>query len=121
MTPQASILTSLAGFAAFVLALAGVGFGIGLAWPHLLTKVFNAAPQGEETLTSSSITTVQLYSAAVTAALAGVITNSAGLADPGGIAGAQQAARWLFAAFAVAPALALLLMRRVTRAPAAIR
>jgi hypothetical protein len=120
MTPQASILTSLAGFAAFVLALAGVGFGIGLAWPHLLTKVFNAAPQGEETLTSSSITTVQLYSAAVTAALAGVITNSAGLADPGGIAGAQQAARWLFAAFAVAPAMALLLMRRVTRAPAAI-
>lgn len=121
MTPQASILTSLAGFAAFVLALAGVGFGIGLAWPHLLTKVFNAAPQGEETLTSSSITTVQLYSAAVTAALAGVITNSAGLADPGGIAGAQQAARWLFAAFAVAPALALLLLPRVTRSPAAIR
>ena len=26
------------------LALAAVGFGIGLGWPHLLTRVFNAAP-----------------------------------------------------------------------------
>ncbi|MNI74464.1 hypothetical protein D3C77_709160 [compost metagenome] len=94
----------------------GVGFGIGLAWPHLLTKVFTAAPKGEETLTSSSITTVQLYAAAVTAALAGVVVNSAGLADPGGVEGAQHAARWLFAAFALAPALALALLPRVTRA-----
>jgi len=64
------------------------------------------------------ITTVQLYASAVTAALAGVVTNSAGLADPGGVEGAQQAARWLFAAFAAAPALALLLLGRVTRATA---
>ncbi len=115
MTPDAAILTSTAGVVGYVIALAGVGFGIGLAWPHLLTKVFSAAAKGEETLTSASITTVQLYSAAVTAALAGVITNSAGLVDPGGVAGAQAAARWLFAAFAVAPALALFLLARVTR------
>ncbi|WMD21391.1 MFS transporter [Achromobacter seleniivolatilans] len=115
MTPQAAILGSAAGLTVYVVALAGVGFGIGLAWPHLLTRIFNAAPAGEETLTSSSITTVQLYAAAVTAALAGIITNSAGLADPGGVAGTQQAARWLFATFAVAPALALLLLARVTR------
>ena len=114
MTPDAAILASTAGVVGYVIALAGVGFGIGLAWPHLLTKVFSAAAKGEETLTSASITTVQLYSAAVTAALAGVITNSAGLVDPGGVAGAQAAARWLFAAFAVAPALALLLLARVT-------
>lgn len=118
MTPDASILTSAAGFTSYVIALAGVGFGIGLAWPHLLTKVFTAAPKGEETLTSASITTVQLYSAAVTAALAGVITNSAGMVDPGGVAGAQAASRWLFALFAAAPALALLLLPRITR-PAA--
>ena len=47
---------------------------------------------GQETLTSSSITTVQLYATALTAALAGVITNSAGLAQPGGVEGARQAA-----------------------------
>ena len=29
------------------LALAAVGFGIGLGWPHLLTRVFNAAPAGK--------------------------------------------------------------------------
>jgi len=56
----------------------------------------------------------------VTAALAGVVTNSAGLADPGGVEGAQHAARWLFATFAVAPALAWLLLARVTRANAAM-
>ncbi|MGH8815051.1 MAG: MFS transporter, partial [Achromobacter pestifer] len=118
MTPLATILTSVAGLAAYVVALAGVGFGIGLAWPHLLTRIFNAAPKGEETLTSSSITTVQLYASAVTAALAGVVTNSAGLADPGGVAGAQQAARWLFAAFALAPIVASLLLLRTTRTAA---
>jgi hypothetical protein len=41
------------------------------------------------------------------------------LADPGGVEGAQHAARWLFATFAVAPALAWLLLARVTRANAA--
>nr|WP_314359001.1 MFS transporter [uncultured Achromobacter sp.] len=118
MTPQASLLATPAGLGAYIVALAGVGFGIGLAWPHLLTKVFNAAPKGEETLTSSSITTVQLYAAAVTAALAGVVVNSAGLADPGGVEGARHAAGWLFAAFALMPALALILLPRVTRAVA---
>ena len=83
------------------------------AWPHLLTRIFNAAPPGEETLTSSSITTVQLYATALTAALAGVIANSAGLADPGGVTGAQRAAQWLFGAFALAPAAALLLQARI--------
>jgi len=115
MTPRATQLQSYPGLAAYVLALAGVGFGIGLSWPHLLTRIFTAAPAGEETLTSSSITTVQLYATALTAALAGVITNSAGLADPGGVAGAQHAAQWLFAAFALAPAGALLLLGRITR------
>lgn len=113
MTPRAGLLDSYTGLALYVVALAGVGFGIGLGWPHLLTKIFNAAPAGEETLTSSSITTVQLYATALTAALAGIITNSAGLANPGGVAGAQHAAQWLFAAFALAPALALLLLGRV--------
>jgi len=123
MTPRAAQLQSYSGLAVYVLALAGVGFGIGLSWPHLLTRIFTAAPAGEETLTSSSITTVQLYATALTAALAGVITNSAGLADPGGVAGAQHAAQWLFAAFALAPAGALLLLGRITRkhAPGAVQ
>nr|WP_249204784.1 MFS transporter [Achromobacter sp. Marseille-Q0513] len=115
LMPLPDAFGSPAGLAGGALALAAVGFGIGLGWPHLLTRVFNAAPAGQETLTSSSITTVQLYATALTAALAGVITNSAGLAQPGGVEGARQAALWLFAAFSVAPALALVLLIRHLR------
>lgn len=104
-----------AGVVACGTALAGVGFGIGLAWPHLLTKVFQAAPPGEETLTSASITTVQLYATALAAALAGVITNGAGITSPGGVEGASAASMALFGVFALAPAGATLLAIRLSR------
>lgn len=96
------------------LALAGVGAGVGIGWPHLLTRVLTLAPAGEEGMASAAITTVQLYGMAVGAAVAGLVANAAGLANPGGVAGAQSAAAWLFASFAVAPALAMLLARRIT-------
>ncbi|MDQ2187175.1 MFS transporter [Alcaligenaceae bacterium A4P071] len=99
----------------YCIALACVGFGIGLSWPHLLTRVFAVAAPGEETLASASITTVQLYATALSAALAGVIANGAGLTSPGGVAGAQGAALALFASFSIAPALAILLSARVKR------
>ena len=76
LMPLPGAFGSPAGLAVGALALAAVGFGIGLGWPHLLTRVFNAAPAGQETLTASSVTTVQLYATALTAALAGVITNT---------------------------------------------
>lgn len=95
------------------LALAGAGFGVGAGWPHLLTRVLSLAKPGEENLASTSITTVQLYGMAVGAAVAGLVANAAGLTQPGGNAGAQSAAVWLFASFAVAPALAALLARRI--------
>ena len=98
------------------IALTAVGFGIGLGWPHLLTRVFSAAAPGEETLASSSITTVQLYATALTAALAGVVANAGGLTQPGGIDGAKSAALVLFGVFALAPAAAVLLTGRLKRA-----
>ena len=113
LMPLPGAFGSPAGLAVGALALAAVGFGLG--WPHLLTRVFMHAPAGQETLTASSVTTVQLYATALTAALAGVITNSAGLAQPGGVEGARQAALWLFAAFSIAPALALILLIRHLR------
>ncbi|QBF27327.1 MFS transporter [Pseudomonas tructae] len=118
MTAQQPWLAQAPGLALYCLALAGVGLGIGLGWPHLLTRVLSAARPGEENLASASITTVQLYATALAAALAGLVSNSAGLVEPGGIAGAQQAASWLFAVFAVAPLLAMLLTWRITRSPA---
>lgn len=104
---------ALVGSAVYCVVLAAVGFGIGLSWPHLLTRVFSAAASGEETLASSSITTVQLYATALAAALAGVAANAGGLTDPGGVEGARSAALTLFASFAVAPLLATRLSARV--------
>jgi MFS family permease len=97
------------------LALGGVGLGIGLGWPHLLTRVLKSARRGEENLASAGITTVQLYAMAIGAALAGLTVNAAGLTEPGGIDGARHAAYALFACFAVTPALAIVLARRVVR------
>ncbi|MGV4654527.1 MFS transporter, partial [Burkholderia pseudomallei] len=67
----------------------------------------------QEDLASTSITTVQLYATAIGSALAGLVANLAGFSAPGGLAGAQHAAAWLFAVFAAAPVLAAIVARRV--------
>jgi len=94
-------------FAALCVALTGVGFGIGMCWSHLVTRVFRSAPAGQENLASGAVTTLQLYAIALGSAVAGMVANAAGLADPGGVAGARTAAAWLFGLFALAPALAI--------------
>ncbi len=99
------------------LALAGAGAGVGIGWPHLLNRVLSLAPAGEGGTASAAITTLQLYGMAVGAAVAGLVANTAGLTNPGGPAGARSAAVWLCVSFALAPALAALLARRLTRAP----
>lgn len=85
-----------------------VGVGVGLCWPNLLTRVFVSAPKGQENMASAAITTLQLYAMAMGAALSGMLTNAAGMANPGGIEGARQAAFVLFVVFALAPALVVL-------------
>ncbi|MGO4310746.1 MFS transporter [Pseudomonas sp. KB_15] len=97
------------------LALVAIGLGVGLAWPHLLTRVFQVAPAGEQDLAAASITTVQLFATALGAALAGMVANLAGLTDPGGIAGMASAAGWLFGVFALAPIFAVFTALRVIR------
>jgi predicted MFS family arabinose efflux permease len=90
-----------------------VGLGIGVAWPHLVTNVFKETPVSEQGLAASSITTVQLYATAFSAAAAGMVANLGGLSDPGGAEGASSAALLLFATFMVAPALGLVSVRRL--------
>lgn len=99
----------------FALALVGVGAGVGMGWPHLLTRVLIVAPKGQESMASAAITTVQLYGMAIGAALAGLVTNMAGLSQPGGVTGAQNAAVWLFMLFALAPAYAAWLIHQQLR------
>lgn len=95
-----------------MLALAAAGMGIGMGWPHLISRALHAAEPGEENLTSSAVTTVQLYAMAIGAALVGVVANEAGVAREGGEA---HAALILFSLFAVAPMLAVWLAQRLTR------
>lgn len=104
-----------AGFAAIAvplcLGIAAVGFGIGVAWPHIVTAVYAAAPAGEEEKAAASITTIQLFAASLGAALAGMTANIAGIGERTA-EGATSAAIWLFGLFALAPALAILSARR---------
>lgn len=88
------------------IALAVIGFGVGLTWPHLLTGIFRRADADDQNLASSSVTTVQLFTTALGAALAGMVANMAGLTNPGGFAGTAHAALWLFSGFAFLSAMA---------------
>lgn len=101
--------------AVLAVLLLGVGVGVGLCWPHLLTGVFRAAPPEQQNIASAAITTLQLYAIALGASVAGMVANAAGFTDPGGWQGAQRAAWAVYGVFAVAPALAIRLGWRARR------
>jgi len=121
-----AITTPIAGhgdwalLAPICLGLFLVGFGIGLGWPHLLTRILQVASEQDKDTAASSITTLQLFAMAMGAALAGVISNMAGINDVAGDAGVANAARWLFALFTLAPMLALVMALRATRTKARV-
>ncbi len=93
--------------------LLGQGLGIGAAWPHLCAKVFAFAPDSEKDLAATSITIVIMVANALGSALGGMVTNGAGMTNPGGPAGAAPAAAWLFGLYTLAPLLAFLAVRRL--------
>lgn len=96
----------LAAATALIFAM---GFGTGLGWAHLVTHVLHLAPEDEKDKASAAITTMQALGTAFGAALAGIVANSAGLADPGGIEGAETAAFRVYLLLAL-PALAATLL-----------
>lgn len=98
---------SLSHMAPITVALTLVGFGIGFGWPHLLTRILQVAAEEDKDIAGASITTVQMFATAVGAAIAGMVANLSGLNDPGGVIGAANTAHWLFALYAIAPALAI--------------
>lgn len=98
------------------LGLVLVGFGIGLGWPHLLTRILQVAATDDQDAAATSITSVQLFATALGSALAGLFANLGGLNIPGGIEGASSAALWLFIALALAPLLAIFSAARVATA-----
>jgi MFS family permease len=78
--------------------LFGMGAGIGLGWAHLISLVLTRSDEAEADKASASINLIQSLGAAFGAAAAGVVANTAGLVDPGGVAGAVQAGFWLYVA-----------------------
>lgn len=84
-------------------ALLLLGLGIGISWPHVSTRLLQAAPTGEGDLTSASISMVQLFASGLGAAVAGVIVNAAGLASGESIAAGINAANWLYGLFVLVP------------------
>lgn len=97
------------------LGLILIGFGIGLAWPSLVTRVYQSAPSTEQDLAAGGMTTVQLFAIAFGTALAGMVANFAGIAVPGGAEGAANASLWLSVIFALAPAIAVAVAFKVIR------
>ncbi|WP_455465516.1 MFS transporter [Bartonella sp. B39] len=79
-------------------ALFAIGISAGIAWPHLLTRILQCANDEDALRASESLTSVQLFSMAFSATLAGIITNLAGLFNPGGITGMISAAKTLLVA-----------------------
>lgn len=106
---------ALARLVGLAIGLFSLGFGVGLAWPHLLTWILQLSAPDEQDRASASITSVQLYATAMGAAVAGLLANAAGLVDPGGAAGAARAAFTLFAIFTAAPVLCLVFAVRLVR------
>lgn len=94
-------------------AMAAMGLGIGMAWPHVAASIFTHAPEGERELAAASITVVTMVTNAFGSALGGLLTNLAGLTVPGGAAGAASAAHWLFGCYIAAPLGAAFMIRRL--------
>lgn len=94
------------------LCLFAQGLGIGVCWPHICAGVYRFAPDSEKDLAAASITMVIMLSNALGSALAGMVSNAAGLADSGP-GGAGLAAFWLFTTFIAAPLAAFVAVRRI--------
>jgi len=88
------------------------GIGIGICFAHLSSWTISAAYEGEANLTASSIATVRSLGQACGAATAGLIANTAGLAQGVSVATVAAAASWVYGLCTLVPAvLAVLALR----------
>lgn len=75
------------------------GAGFGLCWPALVQRIVRSSAPDEQTLASSSASTVQRIGYAVGTAAVGIAANLSGLAEGVSVAAAEAAGFWVFAAF----------------------
>ncbi|WP_193015319.1 MULTISPECIES: MFS transporter [Gammaproteobacteria] len=95
-------------------ALFLVGYGIGFGWPHLLTRILQAASEQDKDIAGASITTVQLFATALGSAFAGMIVNLNGF-NSGTPEGLSSSASALFLFLALAPLIAIYTAWKITR------
>jgi MFS family permease len=75
------------------------GGGFGIAWPFLTRVIVASAPEGEQTIASAAVPTMQRIGYAVGAALAGIVANASGFSQGLNHDAAANVASWLFLAF----------------------
>ena len=80
-------------------AAAFLGGGFGLAWSFITRRIIVSVPDGERSLASAAVPTMQMIGYAVGSAGAGVIANFLGFADGISAETAHAGAFWLFGAF----------------------
>lgn len=92
-----------------------LGWGIGMAWPHLLTRVLQLTPKADQDLAGSSVTTIQLTATAFGSAFAGMVANVNGFSDGADVTDLHSTARWMFGLFMLAPLASVMTARRARR------
>ena len=102
LMPWQELSTVMDAIWVMAIPLLGIGLGVGMSWPHILSRILVAADKGQENQTSSAITTVQLYAVSLGTALGGMIVAVAGF-KRGDLVGTQSAAAALLISFAILP------------------
>ena len=98
-----------------VLCGAGQGAGFGMMHGFVVRRLVMSAPEAEKDVTASSIPTTQQISFALGAAAAGIVANAAGFADGASQQAANNAAFWVFIAFAPLSLASIIAAWRLTR------
>ena len=80
-----------------------LGAGIGACFAHISSRAIAAAHPGESSLAASAIPTLQSLGIAFGAATAGLVANTAGLAEGVSSATVASAATWVYGLGVVAP------------------
>ena len=89
------------------------GAGIGIAWPHLASRVIAYAQPPDRALAGGFITTLQILAGTFGAAFAGMVANLTGLGKSEASAHIAYSGLLLFACFAVPSIVALVASRRL--------
>lgn len=95
--------------------VAMVGLGVGMCSLHLTASTMALAAPGEESITASSIPTMRSLGIAFGAAGAGLVANTAGLAQGISAETVASAVTWVDRVAALAPAAAALLALRIVQ------